>query len=414
MTITGRDIYSINEWQAIVKSSKQDKANTTIIEISKAIMSYHQIDKKNVDNLSNRRKALNHIESLCENYVAERGDQLCKKQPGNQKKIEDSIDYWILSLQKKSRSKSLYLSQLESFLTSAPSHQVNRNEMIEHLLTRNKANLPSRLKLFSGTYLEKIDPLHRQFEFNMSHLTNKSFGRMNAAFIDWINTNENTPFFLWLENHDVLTRNQVSEGKYEINLINYNLETAHIATFKNIEDQNYLVSKPQNSEEETKKLNSKQMKNYSFKFGTPYGATAFVWCRENENQFITHPHQAGKYHHSSLSAGKSVRCAGMWVVENGVITHISNSSGHYRPSSLSFYLLIKFLEAKQVITNESKIADLRKATELVDPNKPFGATKSLYISLRDYLNWAEELPEIKNYLQAKNSSKESSYECSIF
>ncbi|HHF7368498.1 TPA: hypothetical protein ACPSKY_003659 [Legionella bozemanae] len=412
--ITGRDIYSINEWQAILHSSHGDKKNSIITEITDAITKYHQFAKKKADNIIARKEALSHIEKLCERYVAERGDALGQKPQGIHKKLEDSIDYWILSLQKKSNHKLQYLSKLESFLATAKSHHINRNEMIEHLKVRNKSNTPSRLKLFSGTYLEKIDPLHRQFEFNMNNLPNKTCG-INSAFIDWVKSEDTTPFFLWLENHKILTQNRVFKEKYEISLIDYALKDAHIATFKNIEGQNYIVSKPQNSDEEAEKLNSRQMKNYSFKMGAAYGSAAFVWCKDNENQFLTHPHQAGKFHHSSLSAGKSVRCAGMWVVNNGIITHISNSSGHYRPSSLSFYLLIKFLEDKQVIHDNTKVADLRKPNEAVNPDQPFGSAKSLYIPLREYLDWAEQLPEIQEYLQTANTNDNTANgKCIIF
>ncbi|KTD42216.1 hypothetical protein [Legionella parisiensis] len=412
--ITGRDIYSIIEWQTILHSSNPDKENKIISELTDAITKYHQLEKKKADNIILRKEALSHIEKLCELYVAERGDAIGKKTPGVHKKLEDGIDAWIVSLQKKSSHKLDYLGKLESFLATAKSHHINRNEMIEHLKVRNKSNTPSRLKLFSGTYLEKIDPVHRQFEFNMNKLPNKKSG-INSAFLDWIKSEDPTPFFLWLENHEILTQNRLSKEKQEINLIDYNLEDAHIATFKNIDGQNYIVSKPKNSDEESEKLNSRQMKNYSFKMGTAYGSVAFVWCRDNENQFLTYPHQTGKFHHSSLSAGKSVRCAGMWAVNNGVITHISNSSGHYRPSSLSFYLLIKFLESKQVINDNTKVADLRKPDEVVNPNQPFGSTKSLYISRREYLDWAEQLPEIQEYLQTANTNDNTSYErCTLF
>lgn len=162
-------------------------------------------------------------------------------------------------------------------------------------------------------------------------------------------------------------------------MIDYALKDAHIATFKNIEGQNYIVSKPQNSDEEAEKLNSRQMKNYSFKMGAAYGSAAFVWCKDNENQFLTHPHQAGKFHHSSLSAGKSVRCAG------------------------------------QVIHDNTKVADLRKPNEAVNPDQPFGSTKSLYIPLREYLDWAEQLPEIQEYLQTANTNDNTANgKCIIF
>lgn len=411
--ITGRDIYSINEWQTILLYSHYAKENGVIIEITDALTKYHQLEKHNADTILVRKEALSQISKLCARYIAERHDTLDQRPSGSHKKVKDSIDHWIVSLQKKAHHKSQYLGKLESFLASAKPYHIHRDKMIEHLKVRNQSNTPSRLKLFSGTYLEKIDPIHRQFEFNINQLSHKNSG-LNSAFLDWIKSNDSTPFFLWLENHEVLTQNRVSKEKHEINLIDYNLQEAHVATISMIQDQNYLVSKPQKSDENAQKLNSRQMKNYSFKMGTTNGSTAFIWCH-NENEFLTHPHQAGKFHHSSLSAGHSVRCAGMWVVNNGVITHISNSSGHYRPSSLSFYLLIKFLESKQVLHENTKVADLRKPIELVNPNQPFGPTKSPYISLSDYLNWAEQLPEVLEYLQSNNPPDDpSNGTCPLF
>lgn len=410
--ITGRDIYSIEEWQTILNGSNYDKENTIIEQISHVIRKYHHLEKQRADNIFERKALLAQIERLCDDYITERRENLITKSKGEEKKLEGSIDYWIISLKKKANSKLHYLNKLEDFLTKAKSHHIHRKEMIEHLKVRNQSNTSSRLKLFSGTYLEKIDPVHRQFEFNMNHLPNKKSG-LNAAFLDWIKSEDPTPFFLWLESHEVLTQNTVVYKKYKINLINYELQTAHIATFKNLDGQNVLVSKQKNSDAEAEPFNSRQMKNYTFKMGTAFGSTAFVWSMDNENEFITHPHQEGKFHHSSLSSGKSVRCAGMWAVSYGIITHISNSSGHYRPSSLSFYLLIKFLESKEVINSNTKVADLRKGNEDIDPSKPFGGKKSPYISLGEYLIWAEKLPEIQEYLKNLNTPDHPTASCAI-
>ncbi|STY29815.1 Uncharacterised protein [Legionella wadsworthii] len=410
--ITGRDIYSIKEWQTILDGSKYDKENTIIEQISEAITKYHHLEKKEADNIFDRKALLIQIERLCDHYITERRENLISKSKGEVKKLEGSVDYWILSLKKKANSKLHYLNKLEEFLTNAKPHHIQRKEMIEHLKVRNQTNTPSRLKLFSGTYLEKIDPVHRQFEFNMNHLPNKKSG-LNAAFLDWIKSEDPTPFFLWLESHEVLTQNTVIDKKHKIKLIDYEVQTAHIVTFKSLDGQNFLVSKQKNSDAEAEPLNSRLMKNYTFKMGSAFGSTAFVWSMDNENDFITHPHQEGKFHHSSLSSGKSVRCAGMWAVSNGIVTHISNSSGHYRPSSLSFYLLIKFLESKGVINSNTKVADLRKENEAIDPSKPFGGKKSPYISLEEYLSWAEELPEVQEYLNNIKKPEDTSTSCII-
>lgn len=44
--ITGRDIYSINEWQTILLAANYVKENRVVIEITDAIIKYHQLEKK--------------------------------------------------------------------------------------------------------------------------------------------------------------------------------------------------------------------------------------------------------------------------------------------------------------------------------------------------------------------------------
>lgn len=376
--ITGQDIFSVTEWNTFLSQAPFESSNAIIQEITSAISLYHSIDKKVESNIEKRQVALTDISSLCSKFIEQKGTE----------------DKCILSLQEKCVNKSEYLTRLKDFLIHAKPHHKDREEMIEHLKTRNQSNTHTRLKLFSGTYLEKIDPLHRQFEFDMNKLPKKESG-VNRAFIEWVNSNENIPFFLWLENHDVITANQE-----KINLIAYYLPDAHVVTI----DKNTLVSKSRDSIEETSKLlNTPTLKNQSLKMGTVFGSAAFVWCKNNENQFITHPHKEGTNHHSSLVAGKSVRCAGTWLVKNGIVTHISNQSGHYKPSSLSFYLLIKFLQNKGVVQETTRVADWHRPEEPADKSKPLGAVKNRYIKLTEYLKWAEEKPEVKDYVRTSNS-----------
>jgi hypothetical protein len=62
--------------------------------------------------------------------------------------------------------------------------------------------------------------------------------------------------------------------------------------------------------------------------------------------------EAGKFHHSSLLAGKPVTGAGELVVENGVVKVISNKSGHYQPTAAMNEQVIKSLEAQGVKTKD--------------------------------------------------------------
>jgi hypothetical protein len=58
------------------------------------------------------------------------------------------------------------------------------------------------------------------------------------------------------------------------------------------------------------------------------------------------PAQAGRFHHSSFLSGKPVLCAGEITVQNGIITHIDNLSGHYRPATQQLLDCVRVLARK--------------------------------------------------------------------
>ena len=54
----------------------------------------------------------------------------------------------------------------------------------------------------------------------------------------------------------------------------------------------------------------------------------------NGNFYASDDQRRGEFHHSSLVAGEPVAAAGEIEVDNGVLTAISDKSGHYRPSRI--------------------------------------------------------------------------------
>lgn len=54
------------------------------------------------------------------------------------------------------------------------------------------------------------------------------------------------------------------------------------------------------------------------------------------------------FNHSSFNAGKNVICAGVLVIDNGLLIHINNMSGHYRPTKDNLIECIKVLKADSV------------------------------------------------------------------
>ncbi|MGW1739799.1 hypothetical protein ACWCPQ_13425 [Nocardia sp. NPDC001965] len=58
-----------------------------------------------------------------------------------------------------------------------------------------------------------------------------------------------------------------------------------------------------------------------------------IYVVDEEGRMYAHKmSMTGKFHHSSLLAGRPAAGAGTMRVENGVLTYISDRSGHYRPT----------------------------------------------------------------------------------
>lgn len=57
----------------------------------------------------------------------------------------------------------------------------------------------------------------------------------------------------------------------------------------------------------------------------------------------------GEFHHSSFLAGEPVIFAGEIDVQNGMITHINNSSGHYMPTEMNLESAMKYLKQRDML-----------------------------------------------------------------
>ncbi len=67
-------------------------------------------------------------------------------------------------------------------------------------------------------------------------------------------------------------------------------------------------------------------------YSSPQGCGDLFVMDNLELLYVSQDKAAGKFHHSSFFSGRPVLCAGEMMLASGVITFISNTSGHYRPS----------------------------------------------------------------------------------
>jgi hypothetical protein len=75
------------------------------------------------------------------------------------------------------------------------------------------------------------------------------------------------------------------------------------------------------------------------------GAGIFVMDSEGRI-FIADEHKVGHFHHSSLANGDSVAAAGEIEVQNGVITRVTDQSGHFEPPLAFTYQFLEELRSR--------------------------------------------------------------------
>lgn len=64
----------------------------------------------------------------------------------------------------------------------------------------------------------------------------------------------------------------------------------------------------------------------------------------------------GTYHHSSLSRGDDIIFAGTAAFHNGILKELSNSSGHYKPSSQQTLVVLKQLSRRGINLSETSLS----------------------------------------------------------
>jgi len=69
-----------------------------------------------------------------------------------------------------------------------------------------------------------------------------------------------------------------------------------------------------------------------------------IYVMSAEGHIHVSTHSVGHRHHSSLLAGADVACAGELKVERGILRHLSNKSGHYRPDVLNLVQVLAELQ----------------------------------------------------------------------
>ncbi len=310
---------------------------------------YHKIQKDELKNIDARVKALKELSELAQKYLssfnvsndAAEKRSVEKHQYWNRytsgSPQEESVDRNVLTLVRRSLRKAGYLNMLKGYYSKGGvGYQFLNPKSLLDYVKQPQEKTSEFVGLSPGVRMEQMDPLHRG-DYEVDDDQSITCG---AAFKEWATAGSDKPFFLWLENHAVCIEDD--KGKLETNSVAYvradNRQQAGARSkLAVLIIGNPIMAVDLTSGAMPTKMCDTVASGYAAErrkdprgdktFGN--GVAAFVWTEPGE-VFIAN-HMAQEFHHSSFVSGTRVRCGRMIVVENGVVTALSNNSGHYKP-----------------------------------------------------------------------------------
>ena len=366
---TWRDVVSVYGWRTgVLERAEKTEATMTATAkirgvfqdrfsspkafldyIGEKLHQYHKIQKDEIKNIDSRIKALKELSELANKYLSTFN---VSKEAAEARSVEkhkvwnrfteggpqqETVDRNVLSLARRSLRKAGYLRMLKEYYSKGGAgYQFRNPKALLDYVKHPQEKTGEFVGLSPGVRLEQLDPVHRG-DYEVDDDLSITCG---AAFHQWAGGGADKPFFLWLENHAVCIEDD--KGKLETNSVAYvradHREQADARSkLAVLIIGNPIMAVDLTSGEMPTKMCDTVAGGYAAErrkdprgdrtFGN--GVAAFVWTEPGE-VFIAN-HMAQEFHHSSFVSGTRVRCGGMLVVENGVVTALSNNSGHYKP-----------------------------------------------------------------------------------
>jgi|GEM_PF-5234278 len=353
-----RDIMSYEDFttvldrqQALDQRGALDEEGISVVQVARLIKQYHALDKRDRKLIWVRQYRLARIAAAAEEWFkVSVTDKQSAKTKGGARNVDETyrpLARVMLTLTRRSLRKAAYLQQLENYLAGV----MDTTQWIESIQSPREIG---RGQLGMAIKMEKEDFAHRDGYEDKDDA-------MHIAFEEWSNgTGKNGfPFFLWLEGHTVCTSSNKSDWMVKgVKSIEYVQPGSTPST--NSKMCLLGIGKPpilafDLTEDRILQICDTHLMGYSGgmqkvinpdnNFGK--GIACYVWAPNND-VFIAQ-HMSGKFHHSSFLSGGNVKCAGMIGIQQGMVTELSNDSGHYKPRLDEFYAFVRFLRAKRVM-----------------------------------------------------------------
>ena len=395
-----RDVYPFDFWNDMVKKYRSGDLQSSsatvgrwmrsvftkgrvlpqqIERITNTLRAYHDVPKDEINNFQARIEYLRSIHGDSEEYCGKYG---IKKAITTTPPAEDtftSMDAYVWSIGKRALRKAGYLKEIQKFCST---NSLSDPTAMLQYLSNTRHQVDEFQHLQAGSRMEKLDPYHRAFEMHVDEDKNMR-GLMMAtpmveAFGEWIgakrkdggfnneNSNLSPPekhFYVWLETHPLTTGGEWGMGP---NVgVPWNPKSTKAVKYRGTATDpgdkwwHWLCSEKSGAlyelDLESMSTTLFNTNNGNTKPGDePFKTYAYVWAESGE--LLAGVHEQHSLHHSSFTAGKKVRCAGMIAVNDfGKVTLVSSNSGHYQPTKAQLTRFVEWLNQRKVMVDNALV-----------------------------------------------------------
>jgi hypothetical protein len=362
--------------------SRAAQRDGAVLKILATVARYHALQKDLADNILPRFFALQEIATAIDKRVGGSTKLALKTALHFAAKLDDQDLTTLESLAKRARAKADYLDILKQH------YRTNKDELADAAefwkrVTAKQATEGKQIGLRPSVNLEKADPLHRSFEGDLPVVTD-----WWSAIVEGRTT---APLWLHLETttlcQDPDTAKSMDtvpymDGKGDSTKANV-FAIRHIARLVQAQmngepttwewkpfDTGWI--KPGMSGKSQTSLGTKTRDKPQLTIDRGY-SLAYVWTGKKELFAALHNPTAKakqpteRFHHSSFNSGGMVLCAGMIAAKQGLVTFLSNDSGHYKPDGDHLAKLAKFLHKRNLFHPTALIIDVESDIDYQNP-----------------------------------------------
>lgn len=132
-------------------------------------------------------------------------------------------------------------------------------------------------------------------------------------------------------------------------------------------------------------------------------AGRYIFVMNAKGEFFAGKSITGVVHHSSFLAGGAVACAGEVAISGGVMTAISNTSGHYRPGPVYLWQAVKQLQMLGVPLSSLRVDVMGVSKNFKNAEEFLGAMDP--VANPELFDAAEAIKHLDAYFAEKSRNK---------